>query len=68
MRKEKYNEEEELVEEIFKAKEALRHAQINFNNAEPKYFEIANQELTIAQMKYDVLFKKMKTLKDSFID
>ena len=34
----------------------------NFNNALPEFFEIANEELTIAQMQVDVLMKKVKLL------
>ena len=32
------------------------------NYAEDKYFEIANTELTVAELKYDVAFKKLKML------
>lgn len=44
---------------------AVRHRDrmlTNFNNALPEFFEIANQELTIAQMTVDVRMKKVKLL------
>lgn len=44
---------------------AVRHRDrmlTNFNNALPEFFDIANQELTIAQMIVDVRMKKVKLL------
>lgn len=44
---------------------AVRHRDrmlTNFNNALPEFFDIANQELTIAQMTVDVRMKKVKLL------
>lgn len=54
---------ETAIEEFFQAVENVKHAQSNFNNALPEFFEIANSELTIAQMKCDIAQKKVRQLK-----
>ena len=53
---------EEAVEEFHKANEAYQLAQANFANAFPEYFEIANRELTIAQICVDMAMQKVKLL------
>ena len=40
----------------------LRHAQANFNNASPDYFEVANTELTAARHKFDAALREAKAL------
>ena len=49
-------------QELFAATRHRDRMLINFNNALPEFFEIANEELTIAQMQVDVLMKKVKLL------
>ena len=39
-----------------------QRAQTNFNNALPEYFEIANDELTIARTRLDACHKKLKAM------
>lgn len=55
-------EGEVALENLLEAREELERAKQRFNYAEDTYFEIANTELTIAELKYDVAFKKMKKL------
>ena len=50
------------LENLLEAREELERAKQMFNYAEDAYFEIANTELTIAELKYDVAFKKLKKL------
>ena len=45
------------LEEFVLAKRELELAEINFNNAEPEYFESANAMLTAAREKMNALFK-----------
>ena len=49
-------------QELFAATRHRDRMLTNFNNALPEFFEIANQELTIAQMTVDVCMKKVKLL------
>lgn len=49
-------------QELFAAARHRDRMLTNFNNALPEFFEIANQELTIAQMTVDVCMKKVKLL------
>ena len=49
-------------QELFAATRYRDRMLTNFNNALPEFFEIANQELTIAQMTVDVCMKKVKLL------
>ena len=53
-------EGEMLREQYNDALDALELAKQNFENADPDFFEIANQELNLAQMQVDVIAKKMK--------
>ena len=62
MAKEKFNEKEQALKDIQKAKENLERANMLFDYAESDYFEIANMELTIAQMKYNLAIKKAQKL------
>ena len=55
-------EGEMALENLLEAREKLERAKQMFNYAEDAYFEIANTELTIAELKYDVAFKKLKKL------
>ena len=50
------------VKDFFAATRELQRAQSNFDNALPEYFEIANDELTIARTRVDVCNKKLKAL------
>ena len=50
------------VLEVKSAAQALHRAEVNFNNALPDYFEIANSELTIARQRFDKVLKEVKEL------
>ena len=56
------SEGEMALENLLEARAELERAKQMFNYAEDKYFEIANTELTVAELKYDVAFKKLKML------
>ena len=62
MAKEKFNEKEQALKDIQEAKENLERANMLFDYAESDYFEIANMELTIAQMRYNLAIKKAQKL------
>jgi hypothetical protein len=65
MFKEKVLTEQEIaVEEMFAAKDNYELALQNFNNADMDFFEIANKELTIAQLQLEVAISKLQKLKD----
>lgn len=49
-------------QELFAATRHRDRMLTNFNNALPEFFEVANEELTIAQMQVNVLMKKVKLL------
>lgn len=51
-------------EELNSALRDLEIAQLNFDNALPEFFNVANTELTIAQLKVDVLLTKAKMLSE----
>lgn len=51
-------------EELNFALRDLEIAQLNFDNALPEFFNVANTELTIAQLKVDVLLTKAKMLSE----
>ena len=53
---------ESAILEVEVAKENLRIAQNHFDYIEPKYFGIANEELTFAQMRLSMALKKAKML------
>ena len=50
--------------ELFAASAALRQAESNFNYADPSFFEIANEELTMAKKRYSVAVQKVKQMQD----
>ena len=54
------SERELLLKEYEEAVSHLRIAEQNFEYATPEFFEIANQELTVARLKNDAILKKMK--------
>lgn len=53
---------DEAVKEFHKATEAYRSAQLNFQNAMPEFFEIANRELTLAQARVDTAMQRVRLL------
>ena len=53
-------EQEIALRDLIEAKEEVQRAEIAFNEAEEEYFEIANAELTVAYLKWDLCVKKMK--------
>ena len=55
-------EQEMLLREIAEAKFELERICTLFNYADAEHFEIANAELTIAENKYNLLFKKARML------
>lgn len=55
-------EQEMLLREILEAKFELERVRTLFNYADAEHFEIANAELTIAENKYNLLFKKARML------
>ena len=61
-KKEQFSEVEIALEEMIAARNELTRVETLFNYANDDYFEIANTELTIAKLKYDVAFKKLKML------
>ena len=61
-----YSEKEVAMMEFLDARAELQRAEDMFRWATDEYFEIANTELTIAKLKHEVAFKKLKMLcKDS---
>ena len=54
------SERELLLKEYEEAVSLLRIAEQNFEYASPEFFEVANQELTVARLKNDMVLKKMK--------
>ena len=54
------SEKEILLQEYEEAISLLRIAEQNFEYASPEFFEVANQELTVARLKNDAILKKMK--------
>ena len=54
------SERELLLKEYEEAVSLLRIAEQNFEYASPEFFEVANQELTLARLKNDMVLKKMK--------
>jgi hypothetical protein len=53
---------DDAVKEFRKATADYHTAQVNFSNALPEYFEIANRELTIAQARVDMAMQKIRIL------
>lgn len=54
---------EMAIDEFRSAVAEVQRARINFDNAIPEFFEIANKELSIAMNKLEVIYKKVKMLK-----
>ena len=54
------SEKELLLKEYEEAISHLRIAEQNFEYASPEFFEVANQELTVARLKNDAILKKMR--------
>ena len=54
------SERELLLREYEEAVSYLRIAEQNFEYASPEFFEVANQELTLARLKNNMVLKKMK--------
>lgn len=54
------SEKELLLKEYEEAVSHLRIAEQNFEYASPEFFEVANQELTVARLKNDTILKKMR--------
>ena len=57
-----YSEKEMAMMDFLEARAELERAEDMFGWANDEYFEIANMELTIAKLKYEVAFKKMMML------
>ena len=57
-----YSEKEMAMIEFLNAQAELQRAEDMFGWANEEYFEIANMELTIAKLKYEVALKKMMML------
>ena len=53
---------EVAVKEFHMATAACRHAEANFHNAFPEYFDIANQELTAARARVDTAMQRVRLL------
>ena len=63
MAKQKVCSEKEIaLKEMLEAREELKRVQDLFGWANDEYFEIANMELTIAKLKYEVATKKVHML------
>ena len=56
------SEKEVALQELIEAREEVKRAEQMFNFAIEEYFEIANMELTIAQMRYKLVVSKLKKL------
>lgn len=61
-KKNDFSEGEMALQNLLNARSELERAKQMFDYAEDAYFEIANTELTIAELKYNVAFKKLKKL------
>lgn len=55
-------EKENALQELLKAKAELERVKTLFNFATDDYFEIANNELIMAEMRYNVSFMKLRKL------
>ena len=55
---------DEAVKEFHKATEAYRFAHVNFQNALPEFFEIANRELSLAQTRVDTAMQRVRLLSE----
>jgi hypothetical protein len=67
-----FSEKDAALKEMLAARNELERARQMFNYATNEYFEIANTELTIAELKYNVAFTKLKKGKklipDAFLE
>ena len=61
-KKKVFSEKEMALMEAMEAREELKRVRELFNWAIDEYFEIANMELTIAKLKYEVSMKKVLML------
>ena len=61
-KKKTLNEKDYALLDFMEAKVELERVTAMFNYATDEYFEVANMELTIATMKYQLAFKKLKML------
>lgn len=50
-----------MTNEYFEALRALNRARENFDNAEPEFFEAANEELTAAMERVNAFIREMRT-------
>ena len=57
-----YSEKEMAMMDMLEARAELQRAEDMFGWANDEYFEIANMELTIAKLKYEVSVKKVLML------
>lgn len=54
------SEQEMLMRQFIDAKNELKVAESNFNNCFPEFFEIANDELTLAQQRIKIVSQKLR--------
>ena len=57
-----YSEKEMALMDMLEARDEYERAQDMFGWANEEYFEIANMELTIAKLRYEVAIKKLLML------
>ena len=57
-----YSEKEMAMMDMLEARAELQRAEDMFGWANDEYFEIANMELTIAKLKFEVAIKKLLML------
>ena len=62
MAKKILTEQQVAFEDLRQARLEVARAEQMFDYASPDFFEIANIELTIAQMRYEVCVKKLRLL------
>ena len=63
-----FSEKEMALQNMLAARDELNRAMQMFNYATDEYFEIANTELTIAELKYNVAIQKLKKLCEDKVD
>ena len=62
MKKKKTSEQQEALWAMQEAQEKYFIAKCHFNTANSEFFEIANAELTIAKLYYELCIKKLRKL------